>query len=191
MGFYILDGMEYPCVEYTLSQETAGYSYPIHSKDPYFDENGDGTFSLSRKYIVVSKEEKTDYIYLDSQYELQNHTIVRAKRNGFLIREDDENYEYDSINEIQVYDPMYNNPWDLTTHGKRTHKHDVISWNWDYSGGIMAESIFDEFFEEPSIYDEDYACMSYKWDIDQLNQNTFGYFVRYDQLEMDTIHILW
>jgi len=190
MGFYILDGIQYPCVEYLLSKESSGYSYPLYG----LDEDGDGVFSLSRKYIVVSKgRDEFDYIYLDSQYEMRNDHIMRGRRRGFLIREDDDNYDYDSVNEIHVYDPKYNMPWDVLTHGKMTRKYDVNAWNWEYAGEIIEGSDFDEFFEEPTLYNDDYACMSFKWDLMKPPdmENAFGKFARYDQLEMDTIQIIW
>jgi len=197
IGFYILDGVTYPCVEYTLSKETSGRNF-IVTREPYHK-----TYSLSRKYIIISKENDTvDYIYIDTQYDLEerqrNNYIHSAKRSGWIIRNDDENYDYDSINEIMGYKTKYNEPWEIETHGKKTHKYDIHSWNWEYSEQEIPGSDYDDFWEDPTIYDVDYACLSYNWKSENLFVNgysydigSFGKFVRYDQLEMDTIEIIW
>lgn len=186
IGFYILDGQQYPCVEYTLSRESSGYQYSVGLS---YDE----TYSLSRRYIVVSKDETAgifDYIYLDSQYEFRDGVIARGIRRGFLIRDDDDNYDYDSINEINVYETKYNMPWDMKTHGRITRKYDVNSWNWEYSQSIVPPSDFDDFGEDADIYDEDYSCLSFRWNYENT-EGGFGRFARYDQIEIDTIQMIW
>jgi len=187
VGFYILDGLSYPCVEYILSRERNGYMYPVGDE---YDE----TFSLSRRYIVITKDVglgTDDYIYLDTQYEYRRGVIAVGSRRGFMIRDDDENYDYDSINEINVFEPKYTEPWNMSTHGRMTRKYDINTWNWEFSQDIVPGSDFDEFYEEPEMYDEVYASMSFKWRLDEIDFDGFGRFVRYDQLEMDTVQMIW
>ena len=192
IGFYILDSVSYPCVEYTLSKETHGRKFIVG--EPY-----DETFSLSRKYIVTQKENDTvDYIYLDTHYDIRDGVFYSARRHGWIIRNDDENYDYDSINDIMHYHKKYKEPWDIETHGKLTYKYDINSWNWDYSGEVMTGSDYDEFWEESSLYDEDYACLSFSWKSENnfdagynYENGSFAKFVRYNQLEMDTVQMIW
>jgi hypothetical protein len=192
IGFYILDGVSYPCVEYILSKETSGRRFVIG--EPY-----DETFSLTRKYIVISKEKETfDYVYMDTQYEMREGEFYSARRYGWLIRDDEENIDYESVNDATGYRRKYNQPWDMETHGKTTYKFDINVWNWEHSGGQIMDSDFNVFWEEPTVYDEDYACLSFSWKSENHFENgynydngSFGKFAQYDQLEMDTIQIIW
>jgi len=192
--FYISDEVTYPCVEYTLSRERHGYSYQVC-------EENEKKYSLSRRYIVIEKDAKLgiyDYAYLDTQYEYCGIRIVSGSRSGFIIRDDDENYDIDSINEINMCKSRYSEPWNMSTHGRMTRRYDINVWNFGYSQEFIPGSDFVQFFEEPEIYDPDFSVRSYFWTIDETdfiggygNRCGFERFVRYDQLEMDTLQIMW
>jgi hypothetical protein len=181
LGYYILDSIEYDCVEYTLSRETESIQFSVGN--PH-----DQRFSLSRRYIVIDYSENIkNYIYLDSHYEINDRgEVIYAHRNGTLIH----NAVFLDFDPIESHKDIKQIPiWEKETHGILTVYSPIFSWNWNFSENILPNSVFDDFYEDPDNYDLDYASLSFRWSTNN-DFGCFGKFARYDQLQMDTIQIL-